>query len=201
MSMQSFRHTSDEQLFSLLKDGVAEAFTEIFRRYWDKLYIVAANKLDDKYLAQEVVQELFVDIWERRMTIELRKSVNIYLASALKYKVINARLYRNKEQLKRQLLGDDMAGIAELSPEPLRFEELQERLEAVVTGLPEKCQLVYRLSRDEGFTHKQIASQLDISEKTVEQHLTKALKVLRDKFRYFRLLYALRKKIWLATQG
>lgn len=199
--MQSFRHISDEQLFSLIKDGVTEAFTEIYNRYWDKLFAVAANKLGDSFLAQEVVQELFVDVWRRRETIELQKSANIYLAAALKYKVINARLYRKKETENLHKWQEYSADSTIHSQEPLGFEELKAQLEALVTNLPEKCQLVYRLSRDEGYTHKEIASQLNISEKTVESHLTRALKILRGKFDYFISLHIGKIKICFLMQG
>jgi RNA polymerase sigma factor (sigma-70 family) len=70
----------------------------------------------------------------------------------------------------------------------LEFEELQEQLSELVATLPEKCQLVFKLSRDAGYTHKEIASELGISEKTVEAHLGKALKVLRNGLNYLLVL-------------
>lgn len=180
--MDNFKDRSDEELLQLLKDGNPKAFTAIYNRYWDKLYVVAANKMSDLYQAQELVQEIFLDIWKRRAAITLNSSLNAYLATALKYKIINWRHRKSIEQ--RYVDHAKVADEQEYSMENyLQFEELKAKLERLVAKLPEKCQLVYKLSRDEGLSQKEIAKQLDITEKTVEAHLTRALKVLRSGLR------------------
>lgn len=179
--MQANSIFSDEQLFERLRQGDSHAFTEIYNRYWHKLYLVASNKLNNGFLAQEVVQELFVDIWRRREGIQVQKSAAIYLAAALKYKVINARIKQKKERDRVLQLDDhSVAGTNNLS-QSMSFTQLQRDLEKWVVNLPDKSRLIYKMSREDGFTHKEIAGQLEISEKTVEYHLTRALKILRQK--------------------
>lgn len=170
----------DEQLVDLLKNDQQEALTELYRRYWKSSFIVAANKCNDLSLAEELVQDIFTDLWLRRAQIQLKGKFSHYLAAAVKYKVIDAR-YRKSRQPKGlpdaalQLAGNQPSAI-----EQLQFQELQEKLAALVAGLPEKCQLVFRLSREAGHSHRQIAQQLNLSEKTVEYHLSRALKALRS---------------------
>ncbi|BAV07544.1 RNA polymerase sigma-70 factor, ECF subfamily [Filimonas lacunae] len=193
--MQSIREYSDEELFTQIKDGKHWAFAELYNRYWEKLLVVASNKLNDVFLAQEVVQNLFIDVWTRREKIVIQKTANIYLAAALKYKVINARLERTKARQKSGEYTDDSFVAPANAHETLSFQELQQQLETIVTGLPEKCRLVYQMSRHDGFSNKEIASQLDISEKAVEANLTRALRVLREKLKYFSPLHIVFKNI------
>ncbi|WP_293915915.1 MULTISPECIES: RNA polymerase sigma-70 factor [unclassified Sphingobacterium] len=176
--MVSFTKYSDSELIALLKQGNSNAFTEVYNRYWDKLYIVAANKLNDEYLAEEVVQDIFLDIWKRKEMLGLLHNIGSYLGAALKYKIINIRHRRTIEQ--RYQDASENLELYYSMENYLQFDELKDRLEKLVAQLPEKCQLIYKLSRDEGIPQKRIAQMLNIAEKTVEAHLTRALKALRS---------------------
>lgn len=165
--------------------------TEIYNRYWDKLLAVAVNRLDDEQEAEECVQDVFVSLWKRRSQLELRYQLSTYLWMAVKYQVIN-RL--DKRYAKRSL---QTTGMPDNEPavipsgEALVFEkELLERIEQAIGQLPEKCRIIYRMSREEGKTTREIARQLNISEKTVEGHITRALKDIR---KYLNLTYP----IWI----
>lgn len=174
----NMHHTfSDEQLLDLLRQGDEVAFTMIYNRYWDKLFTVAAHKLNNAAEAEEVVQEIFLDLWNRREIVQVHSALSSYLAVAVKYKVINILAHRN---VKLKALMELKRPEADYSTSNwLSFEELQENLEKLVAKLPGKCRIVFRMSRSEGLTQKQIASALDISEKTVEAHLGKAIRILR----------------------
>jgi RNA polymerase sigma-70 factor (ECF subfamily) len=177
--MTAFATLDDAELLRLLKNNNEEAFTEIYNRYWKKLFVVAANKLSDVAEGEELIQDIFLDLWRRRYEIEITAGLPAYLSVAVKYKVINVLAKRNVQAryLKHLATSSDI----DLSTENwLQFEELRHRLEKLVIALPEKCRLVYRLSRENGLTQKQIASSLNIAEKTVESHLSKALKSLRS---------------------
>ncbi|MDE1192984.1 MAG: RNA polymerase sigma-70 factor [Arachidicoccus sp.] len=182
--MDLYKNYSDEQLVTLLNISDEESFTEIYNRYWDKLYIVAANKLKDCYLAEEIIQDLFLDIWKRRATLKIPNKLGLYLAAALKYKIINANqdTFRKKNILNE--INNNKLNHYSLESQ-LSFEELEDKLDKLVANLPEKCRLIYKLSREEGLSHKKIASHLQISEKTVESHLTRAFKLIRSKIRIF----------------
>lgn len=173
---------TDGELVTLLKDGDDLAFTEIYNRYWKKLFLAAGNKLGDLDEAEELVQQIFVSLWDRRAVLDLRGELAPYLAVSVKYrvlKVLSRRHYRREfEHALPELLDDS-------TQEWLQFEELRSRMEELVAALPEKCRLVYQLSRNEGYSQKQIAAELDIAEKTVEAHIGKALRLIRKGLHVF----------------
>jgi RNA polymerase sigma-70 factor (family 1) len=175
--MLKYPDCPDQDLLHLLKTGDGKAFTELYNRYWHKLLVVATNKIKDVEEAEEIVHDIFVALWNRRETLQITSDFGVYLAVSVKYRVMKVLAKRYQQR--------NYAATAELSlsdnctQEWLQFSELQSQLGKLIAALPEKCQLVYKLSRESGFTQKQIAQELHISEKTVEAHLTKALKTLR----------------------
>lgn len=179
--MIAHKHYTDSQLLSLLRKGDGQAFTAIYDRYWKLLYYIAMKRLQVENEAEEVVQEVFTDIWARREQLQITRSLKHYLAAATQYQVMNlmARQYR------RQVLG-----MREANPEnnaadrSLLFHELELQIQELVQRLPEKCRLIYHLSREEGLNNKEIAYHLEIAEKTVENQLTKALSRIRDGLDY-----------------
>lgn len=175
--MTHYTTHSDAQLVVLLKDSDNGAFTELYNRYWQKLLLVAGNKLDNLAEAQELVQDIFLDLWNRRKGLSITGAggVKAYLAVAVKYRVINVLAKRNRtERYAKEARA--ILPVADHSLEEwLSFEELKDRLAALVAELPEKRRIVYQLSRDEGYTRKEIAQSLNITEKAVESHLTRAL--------------------------
>ncbi len=177
----NYQQYNDHELVALMKAGEDEAFTAIYNRYWKKLLVVAANKTGgDIAEAEEIVQDLFVALWNRRDRLELTSSLDNYLAVAVKYRVIKT-LARRDHQRRYAAHRQHTQGILDnATQEWLEFEELRRRLEVMVAALPEKCRLVYHLSREQGYSQKRIAEEVGISEKTVEAHLGKALKTLRN---------------------
>jgi RNA polymerase sigma-70 factor (ECF subfamily) len=172
-------HT-DEQLLQLMAGDNREAFTELYNRYWDKTFAVAYHRLDDVYEAEEVVQEVFLSIWQRRASLKLTHTMATYLSVAVKYRVIN---HLDRQYRKQQHLDE----LTVTSPETedstmlwLEEKELRERLDHSISQLPEKCRIVFLLSRDENKTYAEIAAELGISQKTVETHMSKALSTLRQ---------------------
>lgn len=178
---------SDIELTALLKEGDHSAFAEIYNRYWKKLLTLAANKLDDFSEAEDIVQQLFVTIWERRKELEIVTTLSSYLAVAVKY-----RVYKALARISRTMhYSDDQANEAALdilddsTQQWLEFHEVKQRLSLLVDSLPEKCRLVYQLSREQGMSQKQVAEELDISEKTVKNHMNRAYKTLKTGLRNF----------------
>lgn len=171
-------HT-DAKLLQLLQQDDDDAFTAIYLRYWDRLTVVAMNRLGNLEEAREVVQEVFCNLWRRREQLEINHSLNTYLAAAVKYEVFKRFAVKSRQRRLREQALDSWQEAAEDTLDKLQANELQTELFTLVKALPEKCRIVFQLSRDKGYTQKQIASELGIAEKTVEAHLSTALRKLR----------------------
>jgi RNA polymerase sigma-70 factor (family 1) len=178
---------TDEELLKLLRDGDEAAFTHLYRRYWDRLYVVASHTLGSYPEAEEAVHDVFLKLWKRRDTIVIRETLQQYLAAAIKYEVID----RLRTQVRRRRLSNRFEKGTAISSDPtgdlIREKELTAELESTIRALPEKCQLVFRLSRGQGYSHREIAKKLGLSENTVESHMRRALHSLRTHFQ--RLLF------------
>lgn len=179
MLQMSLESLTDNDLLDLLTEGNEEAFTEIFNRYWKPVLTVAANKTGDLDEAEDIVQDLFISLWKRRADLQLTSSLGSYLAVSAKYKVLKVLAARNKTLSLEE--GSQAAALSSPSgaESAMEMEQLTGRLSEVVESLPEKCRIVYRLSRESGFSHKEIAGQMAISEKTVEAHISRALRAIR----------------------
>lgn len=176
------KELGDSVLLDKLKQNDEVAFTELYNRYWDKMYVIAVNRLNNPAEAEEAVQEVFYNIWKRRADISVTLSLPAYLATAVKYEVLNM-LARQKRFLRYEKYTAYTGATADESAgEQLQVADMQRQLQQTIKALPEQCRLVYRLSREGGYSRKEIATTLDISEKTVANHLTRALKSLRGTF-------------------
>lgn len=171
---------TDQMLLNLVRrEDDHLAFAELYRRYWKKIFTLAINSLHSAEVAEECTQDIFCSLWIRRTSLELKHSIYTYLAAAVKYKAINImdKIHRRERSLAHLNLATHLAYSAEI---PLLEKEFLAILNKAVERLPEKCRTVFKMSREEGKKHKQIAMELNISEKTVNNHLTKALKDLHS---------------------
>lgn len=173
-----YQQISDEQLFSYLKKDDAAAFEEIYNRYWTLLIDAAYRPLHCREKAEDIVQEIFISLYQRRNAIELEVSLKAYLLKALKFKILNeirSRIVR--ETYQKSLFFDpncknDFAHSCET-------KELKAIIDRSVDQLPEKCKQAFLLSRKENLSYKEISGELHISVSTVEKHISKALKFLK----------------------
>ncbi|HLZ89633.1 MAG TPA: RNA polymerase sigma-70 factor [Puia sp.] len=169
----------DEQLLLLLKSDNEAAFTEIYHRYWQRLFIVAMHRLANTEEARELVQDIFCNLWKRRHSLQIDYSLNTYLSAAVKYEVINRLAQKGRQQRFRSKLSREWLEASKDTENQLQFNELQDQLAALVQTLPEKCRIIFQLSREKGYSQKRIAAELGIAEKTVEAHLANALRKIR----------------------
>lgn len=183
--MTSYTTYDEIDLLMLLRQGDTLAFTEIYNRYWDKLFFVAGKKLDNLSVAEEIVQDIFSDIWLRREILVVPAGLSLYLAAALRYKIINIRVKRTHEMKYRRYAETHLSLVDNTVEETLSFEALQSQLSECVARLPERCRLSFRLSREAGLQQKEIANLMKISEKAVEHNISRALKTLRTSLRQF----------------
>jgi RNA polymerase sigma-70 factor (family 1) len=175
--MADYSSLTDLELVDLLRLDNEAAFTCIYNRYWKFLFTASYNALRHKEDSMDVCQSVFLWVWENRQVITIRSNLQAYLYTAVKYKIAN--LIRNGKV--RETLLDDMLA-ADISADEhieLEVKELKHFIAQLINELPEKCREVFLLSRDEHLSHKQISERLGISEKTVDDHITRALKKLR----------------------
>ena len=166
----------DDELVELLKLNDEAAFTEVYNRHWKLLFYTAYKVTQNEELAQDVVQNVFLSLWHRRQAVEI-VCLKAYLQQATRYAVLKtikdlqgaATFHERLKLITSEIIQDD----------PLVFKEKQELLKDLLASLPENCSTTYLLSREEGLTYKQIASRLEISEKTVEKRMTLSLKHFR----------------------
>lgn len=160
-----------------MANGSENAYYTLFERHWEQLYSNAVHILHNREIAKDVVQEVFLSFWENRGNQPIQNVVG-YLNRAAKFKALNeirddkANLYEDVEKASELPEGDH---------NPLDAEELQEQIAEVIQELPERCREVFVLSREEHLTNKEIADRLDLSQRTVETHISNALKHLRKK--------------------
>lgn len=167
----------DAELLDLLKSGDHGAFDTLYNRYWSRVLSLAHHKLGDLMEAENVVQDVFVSLWKRRATLVVNGEFNNYLFVSIKYRVLKVMANR-KSQFAESL---ELAGglLDDSTQEYLAFDELKIRLELLIGTLPEKSRLVYRLSKEDGKSYKEIADELNITEKAVDAHLVRTKRVLR----------------------
>lgn len=171
--------------FTPLKNGDVKAYEVIFKKYYQRLCNYASVLLKDKTESEEVVQQVFINIWNKRDVIEIETSLQSYLYRA----VNNAGLNRLK-QLKMQRghhehVKYESVSTAESTSQSISKNELERSLYAAVERLPEQCRLTFQLSRFEGLKYQEIADELNVSVKTVENQVGKALKFLREELKEF----------------
>lgn len=183
--MDYYSQKTEIELLTQLGQSDESAFTEIYNRYWQKLFVIAAKRLNNLEEAEEIVQDIFTALWVRRFSLDLTSDLSSYMAVSVKYRVIKTmNKYYTKQKYIDSILSQGQK-VDDSTQQLLALEELQKEVAKYVGQLPDKCRLVFQLSREKGYSQKQIAQKLGISEKTVEAHLGKAFKVLRSKLAGF----------------
>jgi RNA polymerase sigma-70 factor (family 1) len=170
-------HTSDEQLLQQMACGDRSAFTLLYQRYWEDLFITAAKALRGKEEAADVVQEVFLSLWNRRNELNIQGSLSAYLHTSVRYKCIH---YIEKNITRRdylvQLVDVAIGSNAEIN---LQLKGMQQTINKAVAKMPAKMKEVYKLSRQQHLSYKEISENLSISVETVKKHIQHALQLIR----------------------
>ena len=164
-----------------------EGFKKIYDAHWEKVYAVCFNNTRDVELSQDMTQAIFKSLWERKDSLTIEKSIEHYLVRAAKLKV--AENYRNRSIREKHLkcISRDYCKSAQCTKQDVNYSLLVQKLDLLVDELPCRCQEVFRLSREEGLTNKNIARKLDISQRAVEYHISKALNYLKEEMPEYNL--------------
>jgi len=169
-----------DQLALRIKNGDEYSFELLFRKYYVRLCGFANKFLNDPEESREIVQDVFLGLWEVREDIRPEDSLNSYLFRITQNKCINKLRRRRVESKYTEILQLVYAEKSEISPyDSLLGNELEHEISTAVGKLPVKCREIFDLSRMEGLKYSEIATMLQISVKTVEAQMSKALKILR----------------------
>jgi RNA polymerase sigma-70 factor (family 1) len=180
--MVDYKAISDIQLVRLLKEGNHVAFTEIYNRYWAKLYLYSRKLLNgDHDQATDISQEVLVYLWEKRQHLEINTSVSGYLYVFVRRKVLRI-LSTNQIRDKYLIHFKDFTLTTSHPPDEYLIEkETQQKIDKIVAALPKKMKEIFELSRNEYLSRKLIAERLGISEENVKKQISNGLNVLRLK--------------------
>jgi RNA polymerase sigma-70 factor (family 1) len=168
---------SDLDLISAIKAGSERHFKQLFEMYWSKLYSLANNVLQNEADSEDIVQELFTDLWNRRATLTI-DNLGGYLFIATRYSIAK-KLAKRPLQKKHIELFEAIRDKSDLG-ESLETNDLIDFVRGRISHLPERCKEVFELSRFEQLSTNEIAERLHISASTVENQINKALKNLRE---------------------
>jgi RNA polymerase sigma-70 factor (family 1) len=171
-------HTEKQWLDSLVL-GDEKAFTLIYHAYWKILFSVAYTTTKSREVAQELVQEVFVSLWVNRNNTTIQTNLKAYLCGAVRYKVFD---YYDKQKVRERYktrVAQEISLVINSTEETIAFDEISSLVDQQIKTLPETTRQIFILSRIKGFSIPEIAKELSLSGKTVEYHLTKALKHLR----------------------
>lgn len=175
----------DQQLVHQITLGDDVAFRRLFDRFYPMMVNKANMILKDENLAKDAVQNVFIGIWNNRSNFQISTSLPGYLSRAAINKSLNLLESRKKHGGGSDYLEHNDPPSADRSESitaqgEMEAEDMKKRIHQAINGLPEKCRLIFVMNRIEGLSHKEIAEQMDISTKTIENQMTKALKFLRS---------------------
>ncbi len=167
----------DRRLLHLIAEGNQQLFDDLFNTYYAYLLNIAYRYTKDFDLSKDLVQEVFLDIWRRRASIEINTSLRSFLKRAVINQSISVLKKRNNNT---DILDGNIQKInASNAQDNIEYIELNKKIELTIDQMPCKCKEIFLLSREEDLSHKEIAKKLNISTKTIENQITKALKILR----------------------
>jgi len=178
--------TNDKYLFEQIKAGSKPDFDALFRLYYNDLCRFAVFLSCSSEDAEEIVQELFFKLWLNRKNIQIKTSAKSYLFASVRNAVLNSLKH---EQIKNKYIEAEKYGYSNTCNDDLNVnEEIYKKIDEVIEQMPEKRREVFKLCKIEAYKYKEIAEKLNISVKTVENHMGEALKFLREKLNKTELL-------------
>jgi RNA polymerase sigma-70 factor (ECF subfamily) len=175
----------DELLHPIKLDNKA-SLERIYKQYWSKLYIYAFNVLHEREICEDIVQEIFIDLWTRRHDIQI-VDLNSYLYRSVKFQIFNN--FRKSKYKKQLLMKLDLIEEQYKIDELYEKEVLKTHIIEVISKLPEQRKIIFQMSRHEGLSNKEISEKLSISLQTVKNQISESLKYIRKSMKNFYLLF------------
>ena len=170
---------NDNDLLRLISNDDEDAFTRIYNKYWDKLYFLAHQHLKSHEAAEEIVQDVFLTLWKGRKRLKI-ENLPPYLAAMTRFSIYK-QLAKDKKHQQKELTQADENKVSVEDERSIDNRFFLEIIEKASNQLPEKCRLVFIHNKLLDLPLADVAAHLNISVKTAEHHLTKALKTIRNK--------------------
>lgn len=166
---------------NLLAQRDVASFEQVFKTYFKSLHAYAFSIINDEDEAEEIVQQVFFKLWERNENLHINGPINAYLYRAVHNESLNYLKHQKVKAGHQLYVAYNMKNEAELPLKKINAAELENKIKKALNELPEQCRTVFQLSRFDDLKYREIADKLDISVKTVENQMGKALKILRAK--------------------
>lgn len=179
--MELYSNFTDQELADRLKSGDQAVFAEIYNRYKGILYLHAYRMIQNKEDARDVVQELFTAIWTNRERLVIKTTLSAYLYGAIRNRVLDVIAHHKIISKYTDSLQEFLDNGESVTDNQVREKELRNIIETEISLMPPKMRAVFELSRQYDLSHKEIATELNISDKTVKKQVSKAIKILRLK--------------------
>ncbi|MHA4847292.1 RNA polymerase sigma factor [Flavitalea antarctica] len=183
----SYQHLTDDALVNLLTRSDEKAFEEIYLRHWQRVFRFALGKISTQEIVEDICHDVFLSVWQRRSRVEIG-NLEAYLIQAVKYSVINYYKSRVSDEKHLGVYAKTIPGDRNETEDALYFNSLQQAWLAALDALPEKTKTVFQFSRIDHLSNREIAGKLQLTEKAVEYHITKALRQLKGDLKDFFLL-------------
>lgn len=187
--MISYQNLEDEKLYKFLKKGDYDAFKVLFKKYYQNLCYFSLSIVKEKQFAEEVVSDVFINVWEKKDKLEIKIKVKPYLYAAVRNRSLN---FLKSNQLHSERLDSvDQIALAMLNKtdDNLHYEELKQLVDNLIDTLPEKRKLIFRMNRFDELSTDEIAEVLSISVSTVRNQLLKAVKQMNSNYPLLRKIY------------
>lgn len=167
---------ADEILFECVKNDNQNALEQLFQKYYYRLCLFAKKYVDDSDLAEEIVADVFFNIWQNRNTLFITNSLKSYLFVATKNQSLNALKKAKTNRLNENVNDLQLKASPSYSDAYLKYAETKNRIDLIIEELPPQRQIIFKLSRLEGLKYKEIANKLGISVSTVQKQMLEAVK-------------------------
>ena len=184
-------HIDEKQLLNQLRKGDEKAFKKIYDAYFNILFTYAHNLLEKSFIAEDVIEDVFLKLWERREVINIKGPLLSYLFTSVKnacldhIKSENVRRNYRERVMKKALMDDNFAFHKIINVDPLKEKELKKVIKKSVQNLPADYRKVFKMSRYYNMTNKEIAAKLGVSSHTVGKYLNLALQRLENLLKDF----------------
>lgn len=168
----------DEEILKDIQQGDKAAFNELYNRYWKKVYLSACSKIRSREASEEIVEDFFIQLWQKRHTLVI-DNFSAYLYTSIKNRCLNYLQQRTIESKHWEYYKQFVPEFDDTTNNSVAFNNLMEAIYDGMKQMPEKSKKVFEMSKLEGKSIKEIARSLKLSEKAIEYHLTCSVKKLR----------------------